>query len=204
MSRDPRKPFAEDRLQFAARVDDARIDRKTRRLGRETLLRLAEARLVARPVHEIGRILAVVDGELRIEPEARRIFAQEARAKGVERSRIGRRRGGRRLGRETAGEQPFDPAAKLRRRSARKGRKHDALRIGAREDKRRHPVREHRRLARARASDDEQRPETLRIADPVLDRELLLGIEIDGRARANQGERHGSTQPCFSLCSQER
>ena len=113
---------------------------------------------MARPVHEVGRILAVVDGELRIEAEPRRIFAQEAARRGVERSRIGRRRGGGRLRRETAGEQALDPAAKLGRRAAREGGEHDALRIGAGEDERRHPMRQHRRLARARAGDDEQRP----------------------------------------------
>jgi len=29
-------------------------------------------------------------------------------------------------------------------------------------------------------------PEAFRLADPMLDRELLLGIEFDDRARANQ------------------
>ena len=85
-----------------------------------------------RPVHEVGRILAVVDGELRIEAEPRRIFAQELRADGVERARVGRRRGGRGLGREAPGEQPLDAPGKLRRRAARKCREHDALRIGSR------------------------------------------------------------------------
>ncbi len=202
--RDPGKPFAERRLEIAARIDHARIDRQTRRLGRETLLRFAKASLVARPVHEVGRILAVVDGELRIEPEARGIFAQQPRAKAMERSRIGRRRGSGRLRRETAGKQAFDAAAKLGRRTTREGGEHDALRISARENERGHPMRQHRRLARAGAGDDEQRPGTLRIANPVLDREPLLGIELDGRARANQGERHGATQPCFPLCSQGR
>src|ERR1700733_12125927 len=65
-------------------------------------------------------------------------------------------------------------------------------------------MREHRRLARACAGDDEQRPGAFRRAKPILPRKVLLGIEIDGRARANRGERHGSTQPCFPLCSQGR
>ena len=128
---DPREPFAERRLEIALRVDDARIDREARRLCREALLQIADAHFMAPPVHEVGGILAIMDGELRIEPEARRIFAQEPRADGVKRSRIGRRRRGGRLRRETAGKQPFDPAAKLRRRPARKGGEHDALRIGA-------------------------------------------------------------------------
>ena len=63
-------------------------------------------------------------------------------------------------------------------------------------------MREHRRLPRAGARDHEQRPGALRVADAMLNRELLLGIEIDGRARADQGERHGATQSCFALCSQ--
>ena len=102
---------------------------------------------MTRPVHKITRILAVMNGELRIEPEPHRIFAQEPRADGVKRPRIGRRRRGGGLRRKTPGEQPLDPAAKLRRGAARKGGEHDALRIGACEDERRHPMREHRRLA---------------------------------------------------------
>ena len=69
--------------------------------------------------------------------------------------------------------------------------------IGAGEDERRDPVGEHRRLARARAGDDEQRPGPLGLADPVLDRELLLGVELDGGRRANQGERHGPNATMF-------
>ena len=179
--RDPGKPFAERGLELAAGVDDARIDRQARRLGREALLRFAEARFVPRPVHQVRRILAVVDGELRIEAEPRRVFAQELCADGVERPRVSRRRGGGRLGRETAGEQALDAPAKLGRRAAREGREHDALRIGAGEDERRDPMREHRRLARPRARDDEQGPGTARIADPVLDGDQLLRIELDGR-----------------------
>ena len=150
-----------------------------------------------RPVHEVGRILAVVDGELRIEAETRRVFAQEPRADGMERARIGGRGGGRSFGRQAAGEEPLDPPAELGRGAAREGRQHDALRIGAGEDERRHPMGEHRRLARARAGDDEQRPGTVGLADPVLDRELLLGVELDDRHRANQGERHEANATMF-------
>ena len=142
-----------------------------------------------------------MDGELRIEAEPGRIFAQEARADCVERAGVGGRRGGGRLGRETPGEEPLDPPTKLRRRAPREGGEHDALRIGPGEDQRRYPMRQHRRFPRARACDDKQRPGSARIADPVLDGEPLLGVELDGRARANQGERHGSRESCFLLCS---
>src|SRR3984885_7105772 len=204
MRRDPRKPFAERDFKIALCVDDARIDREARRLCRKALLQIADAELMARPVYKVGRILAVMDGELRIEAKPRRIFAQEPRAEAMERSRIGRRRSSRGFRRQAPGEQTLDATAQLRGGAARKGGEHDALRVGAREDERRHPMRQHRRLARARAGDDEQRPGAFRLADSILHRELLLGIEFDGRARANQGERHGSTQPCFLLCSQER
>ena len=157
---------------------------------------------MARPVHEIGGILAIVNRELGVEPEAKRVFAQKARSDAMESARIGRRRLRGGLRRELAAEQPLYAAAKLGRGAARKGREHDALGISAGQDERRHPMRKHRRFPRASARDDEQRPRSFRIAEAIVDRELLLGIEIDGWARANQGERHGSTQPCFSLCSQ--
>src|ERR1700677_672212 len=131
MRGDPGKPFAQRRLEIASRVNDARIDREARRFCWEALLQIADAEFMARPVHEVGRILAIMDGELRIEAEARRVFAQEARADSVKRSRIGRRRRSGSLRRETAGQQAFDTTAKLRRRAARKGGEHDALRIGA-------------------------------------------------------------------------
>ena len=76
--------------------------------------------------------------------------------------------------------------------------------IGAGEDERRHPVGQHRRLARAGAGDDQQRPRPFGPADPVLDRESLLGVEVDQGRCANQGEGHGAKQSCFALCSQER
>jgi hypothetical protein len=56
-------------------------------------------------------------------------------------------------------------------------------------------MRKHRRLARPGARDDEQRPGPMPIADPVLDDDQLLRIELDGGVCANQGERHGGTQP---------
>ena len=149
------------------------------------------------PVHQVRGILAVVDGELRIEPHARRILAQQARADGVEGARVfrcGRRRGFRR---QATGEKALDAADKLGRRAAREGREHDPLRVRSAEDERGDPVGEHRRLAGACARDDEQRQKTFRRADPVLDREPLLGVEFEGRVGANQGEGHGRDATMF-------
>ena len=140
---------------------------------------------MARPIHEIGRVLAVVDGELRIEPDALCIFAQQARADGVEGARPGGDGGRGGFGRKTARDDPLDAPVELGCGSAREGREHDALGIGAGEDERRDPMRKHRRLARPCPRDHEQRPRAQRIADPVL----------DGGICANQGERHGPTQP---------
>ena len=195
--RDPGKPFSDRLAQVAARVDDARIDGEACPLGGKALLRLGEAGLVPRPVHQIRRILAVVDGELLIEAKARRIFAQEPRADRMKRARIcgrSRRRGFRR---KAAGEQPLDAPAELGCGAARKGRQHDALRIGAGKDQRRDPVGQHRRLAGAGAGDDEQRPGAGRLADPMLDREHLLGVEFGCGRRTNQGERHGPNATMF-------
>ncbi len=177
--RDPGKPFAERRPKLAARVDDPRIDGEAGRLGGEALVPVRQPRLMPGPVHQIGRILAVVNGELRIKPEPRRILAQQPRADGVESARIGRRRRGRGLRSKTPRQQPLDAPAELRRRATRERRQHDPLRIGAGEDERGDPVREHRRLARPRPGDHEQRPGTGRIADPVLDREHLGRVELD-------------------------
>ena len=162
---------------------------------------VSEPGFVPRPVHEIGRILAVVNGELRIETEPERIFAQEPGADRVKGAGIGRRRRGGSLGRETPGEKPLDPPAKLRRRAAGECGEHDPLRIRAGENERGHPMRQHRGLARARAGDNEQRPGAAGIADPMLDGALLLGIELNRGRRANQSEGHGSRESCFALCS---
>jgi len=147
---------------------------------------------MARPVHEIGRVLAVMDGELRIEPDALRIFAQQARADGVEGARPGGDGGRGGFGRKTARDDPLDAPVELGCGSAREGREHDALGIGAGKDQRRDPVREHRRLPRARAGDDKERRRATELTEPVLDRPLLLRVELDGCVGANQCEGHGS------------
>ena len=187
---DPGEPLADRRPEIGAGVDGARIDGEARRLGREALRCLGQACFVAGPVHEIGRVFAVVDGELGIEADSERVFPQEAGADGVEGAGVIRHGGLRGLGCEAARDQPLDAADEFGRRPAGKGREHDPLRIGARKDERGDPVREHRRLAGARARDDEQRRRASGIADPMLDREPLLEIELDRGVLANQGDGH--------------
>ena len=147
---------------------------------------------MAGPVHEIGRVLAVMDGELRIEPDALRIFAQQARADGVEGARPGGDGGRGGFGRKPARGDPHDAPVELGCGSAREGREHNALRIRAGKDQRRDPVREHRRLPRARSGNDKEGRRAVRLTEPVLDRPLLLRVELDGGVGANQSKGHGS------------
>ncbi len=181
--RRPGEMLAKGRGERGARIDDARIDGKAGRLGRKARLALRKPRLVTGEIHQIGRILAVVDGELRIEPEPRRIFANEPRADGMERAGVGRRRTRRRLGCELALQQPLHPPVQLGRRAAREGRQHDALRVGAFENEMRDAMRERVGLARPGAGDDEER----RLI--VLDREALRLVEVVEEAGSESGRR---------------
>ncbi len=144
---------------------------------------------MTRPVHQIGGVFAVVDGELRIEPEPRRIFAQQPGADRMERAGVSGQGLRRRLHRELALQQPFDAPVQLRRRAAREGRQHDALRVGAFEDEMGDAMRQRVGLARAGAGDDEER----RCA--MLGRKTLRLVEVVEMAAANQGGRHGGKGP---------
>ena len=100
----PRKRPAQHLLERRLAVHRARIDRQARALGRETVLGARQIELVAHQVHQVGRVLAVVDGERAVEPDALGIFAQQPRADGVERAgpgepggRVGAARRGSRM-----------------------------------------------------------------------------------------------------------
>ena len=56
-------------------VHGARIDRKTGALGQKPALGLREAEVMPDQVHQIGKILAIVNREVRIEPDLVGIFA---------------------------------------------------------------------------------------------------------------------------------
>ena len=141
--RAPRKVRAQNILERQFAVDRARIDREARALGGKALLGLRKAEIVAHQIHQIGGILAVVDGEGRREPDRLGIFAQQPRADGVERAgpAHGVGRGGA-LRRHEGGDDPLDPPRHLRRRAARERQQHDAARIGALRDQPRHPMRQ--------------------------------------------------------------
>ena len=82
--RAPRKRLAENFIERSLGVHRARIDRKARALLRETAFGARETEFVPHQIDQVGRILAVVDGERAIESDALGIFAQEPRTDRME------------------------------------------------------------------------------------------------------------------------
>ena len=136
-------------------VDGARVDREAGALLRKALLGPRQAELVADDGHEVGRILAVEDGEVRREADGAGIFAEQPRADGVEGARPRQRR--RRLAAERVGDDPLDPPAHLGGGAAGEGQEQDAVGVGAGDDVMGDAVGERRGLAGAGAGDDQQR-----------------------------------------------
>ncbi len=82
----PRKARAENRVERLFAIHGARIDGEACAFGWKAFLGFGETEIVADEVHQVGRILAIVDGEGGHEPDRFGIFAQQPRANGVERS----------------------------------------------------------------------------------------------------------------------
>jgi len=176
--RGPGKMVLEGFGKLGLRVDGARIDGEAGPLGGEAGPGVVEAEVVADDVEEIGRVLAVVNGELLVEPKSRRIFAQQARADAVERTgpveglRDGAARGAHDLRRDA-----LDAPGHLAGGAAREGHQQDAARIGAVDDEVGDAMGEGVGLARARAGDDQQRTADGAVADAVLNGTALLGVQ---------------------------
>ena len=185
-------------------IDGARIDRQARRLGGEALLGVRQAKLVADEVHQVRRILAVVDGEGRVEPDRAGIFAQQPRPDAMERAGPGKRRRHARR-RQRTPDDPLDAAGHLVGRAAREGHQQDAAGIGAVDHQMRDAMRQRIGLARAGAGDNEQRASRCS-AHPMGRRPPLVGVErIEGRGGhllPNQTVGPDAEQIRFTLCSQ--
>ena len=185
----PREGLLQHVGELRLLVDRARIDRQARRLGGEALLGVRQAQLVADEIHQVGRILAVVDGEGRVEADRVCIFAQKPRADAVEGAGPGERR--RHAGRgQGARHDPLYPSGHLVGRPAREGHQQDAAGVGATHHQMRHPVRQRVGLARAGAGDDQQRPRRL-FARAMLGGAALVGIE-----RVERGHRACESTGC--------
>ena len=137
-------------------------------------------------VHEIGGVFAVVDRESRIEPNLGRVFAQQARADRVKRTRPGEGVGhDAGLWAENLRRDPLDPPLHLGSRTAREGQQHDPAWIGTAHDEMPDAVSESVGLAGPRARDDEKRRDLIKVVATVLDRAALLRIEAGEVGRAH-------------------
>ena len=131
-------------------------------------------------VHEVGGVLAVVDGEGGIEPDRGRMHPEDTRANGMEGPRPADRiaPAAARLTQRCGGD-ALDPARHLGGGPAREREQQDAARVGAVDDQVGDPVRERIGLAGAGTGDDEQRRGDVGAAagDAVLDGAPLLRVE---------------------------
>ena len=203
----PGKMLAERLGEARPAVDGARIDGEAGALGREALLGARQAELMPLEIHQIGRILAVVDGELRIEAEAKRVVAQQPRADRMKGAGEGGRRRGGRLRREFARQQPLHAPVQLAGGAPRKGRQHDPLGIGAGQDQMGDAMGEHIGLAGAGAGDHQQGAGPVRLAGAMLDGAALGVVQFaqgsgERGGGANHGGDHAPQQSCFAFCSQ--
>ncbi len=177
----PGKDVAQNLLERRLGVDGARIDRKAGALGRKAVLGLGEAEVVPDEVHQVGTVLAVVDGEGRIEADLFGIVAQQPRADAVEGAAPGERVGhDPGFGPEHLGADLFHAARHFRGSPARKGHEQDAARIGSANDQVGNAVGERVGLAGAGTGDDQQRAGDMAAVDigAVLDSQPLLGVQF--------------------------
>jgi len=85
--RAPRKRRRERLGQRTLRIDPVRIDRKTGVLARKTLLGAGEVQLVAQQIHQVGGVAAIHHREVRIQPHARGMPADQTVRDRMERAR---------------------------------------------------------------------------------------------------------------------
>ena len=147
---------------------------------------------MADEIHQIGRILAIVDSEAGRKPDRLRIFAKKPRADGVECAGPGQDvgQGACRTAAAPAhkvGEDAVDPPRHLRRGAPREGQEHDAARIGAMFDEIGDAMRQRRGLAGPGAGDDQQRSGVAKRPAAMPDGAELLRIELFQARR-----RHGT------------
>ena len=205
----PREEAAEHLVERQFGIDGAGVDRKAGALGREPAFRLGEAELVPDEVHQVGAVLAVMDGEGGIEPDLLGIVAQQPRADAVKGAGPGQRIGhDAGIGAEHLRADALDAAGHFGCRPARKGHQQDAARIGAVDDQMADAMRKRIGLARAGAGNDQQRA-----ANPAVGnrrrrarrRGAVRDLAFRDRRRtsvANRLEKRTLTESRFSFCSQ--
>ena len=157
-ARAPGEGRQQDLFERQLGIHRPRIDLQAGALGGKAAFGLGEAELVAHEVHQIGRVLPVMDGKARAEPDLFGIFAEKPGADGVERARPGQRRAGDRGAepRHASGD-ILHAARHFGRRAAGEGQEQDAAGIGAGKNEVRDAMRQRVGLAGAGAGDDEER-----------------------------------------------
>jgi hypothetical protein len=181
----------QDIAQRRERVDHGGVNGEAGVLARKALAGVGEPELVPHQVQKVGGVLAVVDGEGRVEADARCVVAQQARADAVEGARPGELGAGK--VRPADGDLAHDALGAPRhflRCAARKGQQQDRPGMGARGDQVRDAVRQHVGLARTGAGDHQQRPAAVPVSDAVFDGMALFGIEA-GQIGVRVGFRSG-------------
>ena len=186
--RAPRKIVAQHVGERHLLVDHARIDRETGGLEWKPLALRGQALVLPHQAHEVFGIAAVEDGEGIGQTDARRVFAQQARADAMEGA------GPAQLRHALRGREPErlmqHPAHTLfhgLRGATRKREQQHALRIGAREHQTRDARGQRHGLARAGARNDEQRRRRHDASgriEPMLDRGALRVVQIGERIGA--------------------
>jgi hypothetical protein len=175
----PRIVRSKHLLQFGFGVDAARVDRKARAFGRKPAFGLRETALVPNEIHQIGRVLAIVNGERGIETDLVGIFAEQPGTNTVEGAGpaecVGYDAGI--VAQDLAGD-PFDPFRHFGRGASRERHQQNPARVGAADDEVGDTVGEGVRLARSGACDDQEGRSDVTVgSDAVLDGSPLLRIE---------------------------
>ena len=141
---------------------------------------LRQAELVPDQIHQVGRILAVVDGEVGVEADLLGIFAQQPRADAVERAGPGERVASCARVRcpDIRRADALDAALHLGRGAAREGQQQDAARIGAVDDQMGDAMRQRVGLAEPAPAMTSSGPPAPPRRDAVLDGAPLFGVEL--------------------------
>ena len=132
-------------------------------------------------IHQVGGILAIMDGEVGIEPDLVGVVAQQPRADAVEGAGPGQR-----IGHDVgalphdASRDPLHPPRHLGGGAARERHQQNPPRIGAVDDQVRNAMRQGVGLARTGAGDDEERRprRAVLLPDAMLDGPPLFGLRV--------------------------
>jgi hypothetical protein len=170
---------SEHLLQFGFGVYAARVDRKAGALGWKPAFGLREAALMPDQIHQVRRVLAIVNRKGWIEADLIGVFAEQSGTDTMESTGPAERvRHDACIVAQDLPGDPFDPFRHFGRGASRERHQQDSARVGAADDEMGDTVGEGVRLARSSAGDDQQRGPDMAVAtNTVLDGSALLWIK---------------------------